>query len=359
MLLLPWAPWRTRERLEPVATSEPTCLADITTLIPARDEALHIGATLDSLFAQGKGLHVVVIDDRSGDATAQCVRSRAQQHPSLELLAGTALPEGWTGKLWALHQGLAQVRTEWVLLLDADIVLAPNLLAAAQSKCRHDGIDFVSIMASLRMSSFWERLLMPSFVFFFKLLYPFALSNAGSRWVSAAAGGFILCRRDRLEQLGGFAALRGEIIDDCSLARRMRSLGAGTWVGLSRSVNSQRTYDGLGEIWNMVARTAFNQLRYSVLLLLLATALLCATFLAPLIGILVGAGSLQLVAGLGLVVMMFVYHPTLRYYQRSPLWALLLPLSGGLYLAMTWTSALRYWRGEGSRWKGRNYARVT
>ena len=352
-------PWRTRERLEAKLSAEAVSLGGVTALIPARNEAQHIDATLDALFSQGEELRAIVIDDQSEDTTAQCVRSRVQQHPGLELLAGTALPEGWTGKLWALHQGLAQVDTEWVLLLDADIVLAPNLLATASGKCRSEGIAFLSIMASLRMTSFWERLLMPSFVFFFKLLYPFALSNAGSRWVSAAAGGFILCRRDRLNELGGFAALQGEIIDDCALARRMRDLGARTWIGLSRGVFSQRSYQGLGEIWNMVARTAFNQLHHSVLLLSLATALLFAAFCAPLIGTLIGAGSLPLIGGLTLVVMLLVYQPTLRYYQRSPRWALLLPLTGSLYLAMTWTSALRFWRGETSRWKGRSYARAS
>ncbi|MFQ5668440.1 MAG: glycosyltransferase [Candidatus Binatia bacterium] len=357
VLVLPWFPWLIRERLEPTELPHPPALSDVTAVIPARDEAAHITETLEALFGQGAGIRAVVVDDQSGDATAACVEAVARNHSRLELVRGTSPPEGWTGKLWALQQGVARVRTPWVLLLDADITLAPNMLPVVYEKCRAEEIAFFSIMARLRTASAWERLLMPAFVLFFKLLYPFALSNAGSRRVSAAAGGFILCRRACLEESGSFAALRGEIIDDCALAKRVRGTGARTWIGLSRGVLSRRAYPHLNDIWQMVARTAFNQLRYSVLLLLLATALLLAAFWAPILGIIAGPGAWPVAGGVALLAMVAVYLPTLAYYRLSVLWAVLLPLAGSLYLAMTWTSAIRYWRGETSRWKGRSYAR--
>ncbi len=351
VLLLPWQPWRTRERIEPGDRDVSFDLSDITALIPARDEADMIAGTLAALRSQGPGLAAVVLDDQSSDGTANVA---AHAWPGVTIEQGKPLPEGWSGKLWALAQARRHAKTRHLLLLDADIRLEPGMVRALKAKLDGEDRDLVSVMAALRMESFWERLLMPAFIFFFKLLYPFGLANGPNRWVAAAAGGCILIRAETLDGIGGFEALRDALIDDCTLARLVKRRGGRTWIGLSHAVRSMRSYDRLGAIWNMVARTAFTQLFYSPLLLGLCTLFLVATMWGPLAGVAiwpswwVGWAS---AAGLG--AMMAAYLPVLRYYGRSPLWVLLMPVIGTLYLLMTWTSAIRYWRGARSNWKGR------
>lgn len=352
VLLAPWRPWSTRERIEPLAGAgaEDIDLSGLTALIPARDEAQVIGTTLAALQRQGSGLRAVVVDDQSTDATAQIVRGFAYA----ELLPGEPLPPGWAGKLWALEQGLARVQTPLTLLLDADIALHPGLLAALLAHKRTGGWHFVSLMADLRRTSFWDRLLLPAFVYYFKLLYPFAVANSRSPLVAAAAGGCVLVDTAALRQVGAFASLRGALIDDCALARQVKRAGCRTWVGLSRGVESLRAYGRFRPIHDMVARSAFTQLRYSTLLLLLVTLVFAAAYWLPLLALAVAQGRpLALVA---LAAMALSYWPTLRYYGLRPWWLLGLPWAATLYLAMTWSSAWRYWRGERSRWKGRVYA---
>ncbi|TAN53285.1 MAG: glycosyltransferase [Methylococcaceae bacterium] len=353
MLLLPWQPWRSREVLEASADAADGDLSDVTVLIPARNEAAVIATTLQVLAAQGRHLKVIVVDDASSDGTGEIAR----QTPGLDLrvIASQPLPEGWSGKLWALEQAAKQVDTPLTLLLDADIRLEPGLVAALRDKMRRDGVHFASLMASLRMDSFWEKLLMPAFVYFFKLLYPFALSNSRCPAVAAAAGGCIMLETRLIREIGGFAAIHGALIDDCTLARTVKTAGNRTWIGLSRSVVSLRSYDELAEIWDMVARTAYTQLRYSVPLLLLCTLLMGALFWLPPLGLLAG-GNIALVAAAAYGLMVVQYLPTLVFYDRSPYWALTMPLIAALYLTMTWSSAIRYWRGERSRWKGRVYS---
>ncbi|MDE2149898.1 MAG: glycosyltransferase [Gammaproteobacteria bacterium] len=351
-LAAPWRPWSTREHLEPDGPRPEADLSQVTALIPARDEAAVIGRTLAALTAQGRGLQVVVVDDQSGDETAAIARDFA----GVAVLAGRPLPAGWAGKLWALEQGLGEVRTPLTLLLDADIELAPGLLPALAAHKLRQGAALASLMAWLSQRSFWDRLLLPAFVYYFKLLYPFALANAGRpRWLAAAAGGCVLVDTAALRGLGGFAGLRDALIDDCTLAMRLKRAGNRTWVGLSRGVISLRPYGSLASIQQMVVRSAFTQLRYSTGLLLLVTAVFAAAYWLPLAALaLPGARTLGAAA---LAAMALSYLPVLRYYRRSLGWALLLPLTGTLFLAMTWSSALRYWRGVRSQWKGRSYAR--
>jgi hopene-associated glycosyltransferase HpnB len=274
----------------------------------------------------------------------------------LTIVSAEPLPAGWSGKLWALEQGFKAVRTPWTLLLDADIQLKPGMAAALLEKARNDNRQFVSVMACLRMDSVWEKLLMPAFIYFFKLLYPFRLANSDFPHVAAAAGGCILVETAVLAGLGGFASIKGAIIDDCTLARKVKSAGHRTWVGQSHSVLSTRPYDGLGPIWEMVARSAFTQLRYSVWLLALCNLLILSLFWGPVAGLLWGDANIRAVAFIAYATLAGTYWPSLRYYLRSPAWAPLLPVIAALYLAMTWTSALRYWRGDRSRWKNRVYA---
>lgn len=347
--LAPWRPWSTRERLEADAGAAED-LSHVTVLVPARNEADGLGRTLAALMRQGQGLSIVVIDDQSTDGTDQVASSFA----GVTVVPGQPLPPGWAGKLWALEQGRQQVRTPLVLLLDADIELAPGMLATLLRHKRLGQCEFVSLMADLCRHGFWDRLLLPVFVYYFKLLYPFGLSNSRSRRVAAGAGGCILVDAAMLERVGAFASLRDALIDDCALARQVKRAGGRTWIGLSRDVVSTRPYGSFRSIHRMVARSAFTQLGYSTLALLGVTALFLLAYGAPLAMLAVGWAWPW--AALALLAMMLSYVPLLRYYRMSPAWALLLPLSAACFLGMTWSSAIACWRGVRSQWKGRVYS---
>ncbi len=354
ILLLPWRPWSTRERLESGPSSEPVDLSDITVLIPARNEADGIGRTLTALERQGPGLAVVVIDDQSEDDTAGAARTAGPA--GIRVIEGKALPDGWTGKLWALEQGLAEVNTKYTLLLDADIEVRDGIVGRMFELLRIRDVKMVSLMATLSMVGLWEKLLMPSFIYFFKLLYPFHLANSSSSRVAAAAGGTVLIETSVLREIGGFAALKDELIDDCALAAKVKAAGHGTWVGLSHSVVSHRRYPTLRSIWNMVARTAYTQLQYSPVILVGCVLALLWTFVLPLAGLFAPDPTARTAAIVAGVTAAVTYLPTLIYYRRSPAWALMLPIVGTLYLAMTIDSARRYSKGIRSEWRGRVYA---
>lgn len=353
LLALPWQAWRNREVLEPAASRVGFPYHDLTVLIPARNEAEVVAETLKSLARQAPGLKVIVVDDNSEDDTAAVARK--VQHLALTVLSGKPLPAGWSGKLWALEQGLKQVKTDKVLLLDADIQLEPGMLAALLDKLTRERLDFVSVMAKLKTESFWEKLLLPAFVYFFKLLYPFALANSRTSQVAAAAGGCILTKTEVLRKCGAFSSLKDALIDDCTLAKQVKRLGYRTWIGLSHGAVSQRSYNDLTTVWDMVARTAFTQLRYSIWLMALCTWILGLMAWVPLIALLVP--KFWWLGAVSLGAMMLSYRPILGFYRLPWAFGLALPVVGTLYLAMTWDSALRYFRGERSRWKGRIYGR--
>jgi len=356
ILLAPWRPWDIRESMDAQPPCEEADLSDITVVIPARNEGPLIETTLSGLRRQGRHLRVLLVDDQSTDDTAAAARRAGL--PNLRVIHGQNPPDGWSGKLWALDQGLRHVNTPLVLLLDADIALDPGILFAAHERMVETGCQLVSLMAALRMVGFWERFIMPAFVYFFKLIYPFRLANSKRSRIAAAAGGFILLETRLLREMAGFESIRGELIDDCALAKEIKSRGHKTWIGLSRCVRSLRPYEDLRAIWEMVARTAFTQLHYSPLRLGLCTLLLLLAFWGPVIGVGFGSDLSRFVAILGLAAMILCYLPTLRFYRRSGLWALTMPLIGALFLGMTWTSAIRYYRGRRSQWKGRIYSKA-
>lgn len=356
ILLLPWRPWSSQESLEaPFFPAKNPDLSQVTVLIPARNEALVIGKALHSLQSQGHGLQVIVVDDESADDTAAAARAILPEE-QLRVITGKPLPSGWSGKLWALEQGWPHINTPLTLLLDADIVLKAGMLEALENKMRREERQLVSLMAWLRMETFWEKLLMPAFIYFFKLLYPFHLSNHGPRWIAAAAGGCVLIETRILTEMGGFESLKGALIDDCALARQVKRLGYRTWIGLSHGVHSLRPYDNLASIWEMVARTAFTQLFYSAGLLILVSVAFIAAFWLPVIALWAINPWVQITAAFALAGMLLSYLPLLRYYHLPLVWSLTLPAIAALYLAMTWSSALRYWRGERSHWKARLYS---
>jgi len=360
LLLTPWGPARIRasERLDP-GLEEPEgvpALADVVALVPARDESGQLGRTLPALAAQGADLEIVLVDDRSSDGTAGTARNLSLER--LRVVEGTPPPPGWSGKLWALEQARRRTERPHLLLVDADVELEVGAVRRLRERKRAEGASLASLVAAPRMATGWEKLLMPAFVFFFRVLYPFPLANRPGSRVAAGAGGCALLDREALERAGGFAAVRGEVIDDCALAGVVKASGGRTWIGLTRVARSVRGYGSLRGVTETVARTAFTQLRGSTLLLLLCTLVMGVAFWAPPAAAIAGSGpgvrSAGLAAGLAMVAS---YVPTLRYYGRSPAWALLLPITGTLYLGMTWFSALRWWSGVRARWKGREYRR--
>ncbi len=353
ILLLPWRPWSTRESLDSLTSVQDRDLSDITVLMPARNEALTIVDTLTALKNQGENINVILVDDQSTDNTSELAKSANLDN--LTIISGTDVPAGWSGKLWALEQGRQHVKTPYLVLLDADIVLESNLIPVVLEKVKNEQLQMLSLMAFLKMQSFWEKLLMPAFIFFFKLLYPFHLSNKSNSRIAAAAGGFIFIKAKILEELGGFNCIKDALIDDCSLARQVKQNKHKIWTGMTHSAISIRNYDTLSSIWQMVARTAYTQLFYSPLLLLLCTLLMVIAFGLPVVALL---QSQTLIFGTGIIILslqIICYLPTLRYYSMSPIYALVLPFIGMLYLVMTWSSAYRYYFAKGANWKGRYY----
>ncbi|MCI0400199.1 MAG: glycosyltransferase [Gammaproteobacteria bacterium] len=355
ILMLPWRLWSTDESLDADPGIDPD-LSDITALIPARNEASTIQTTLPALARQGSNLQIILIDDQSNDETASAARSLHLHR--LQIVAGKPIPHGWNGKLWALEQGRGHVNTRFTLLMDADIELKPGILARLQDKLESEHLHAVSLMAELRMEGFWGKLLMPAYIYFFKLLYPFRLSNSRSSSVAAAAGGCILVRSEILAKIGGFHAIKGQLIDDCALAHRIKAEGGKTWIGLTHSVQSIRPYERLSTIWDTVARTAYTQLHHSTLLLAVCTLTLLASFALPALGLFFPSGGARALSVATVTAMAVSYLPTLNYYGVPAAWALWMPVIGILYLAMTWTSAIRHWSGAGAKWKGRTYAEM-
>ena len=353
ILILPWRPWSTRESLD----SDPAIrgdLSDITVLIPARNEVEVIGETLHSLRQQDEKIHVVLVNDQSEDETVAVAKQSGLEN--LVIVDGKALPDGWSGKLWALEQGRAYAQTTYLLLLDADIKLTPGIVSRLLAKMEDNRLDMVSLMAFLRMQTHWEKMLIPAFIYFFKLLYPFHLSNSPESSIAAAAGGCILIRKEVLQEVGGFEAIRDELIDDCALAKKIKKNGGKTWTGLTHSAISLRHYDTLKSIWDMVARTAFTQLRYSIVLLFLCTILMLLCFLVPVICLFSPVIWVKITALVTLLIMYISYLPTLKYYSVSFYWCLFLPVTGFIYLLMTWTSAYHHYFKHGAHWKNRHYA---
>ena len=352
LVVVPFRPWSTREFFSPTSKPQNIDLKDITVLIPARNEEKHIEETLKCLSNQGCGHKIILVDDESIDKTSDKALELGLKN--LQIVNGTSPPEGWSGKVWALHQGFKKVSTPLVLLVDADIKIEPGVLPSLARKIREDDYDFVSIMALLRTNTFWEKLLIPAFIYFFKILYPFALANNPSSRIAAAAGGLILTRAKCLEEVGGFERIKNEIIDDCTLARAVKDAKKKTWIGLSHAVKTTRSYESLGNIWHMVTRTAYTQLRYSLFLLILASLSMVVAFITPIIGLFSNPTTF-LIALTTLALMAFTYRPTIYLYNLPFGWALSLPLGASLFIMMTWSSAIRYWKGERSQWKDRVY----
>ena len=350
--------WLTRERDDRDTPPEPAAWPSVVAVVPARNEADVIAASIGSLTAQDYpgAFRILLIDDSSDDGTA----TAAPASPRLEVLTNTSLPSGWTGKLWAVNRGVAHAALtapDYLLLTDADIAHTPDNLRRLVARAEAKGLVLTSLMARLSTDSRADRLMIPAFVFFFAMLYPFAWVNDPKRKLAAAAGGCMLVRRESLERAGGIAAIRREIIDDCALGRLMKRQGP-IWLGLTDRARSLRPYGGLGAIGHMVARSAYAQLGYSPVMLAGTVASMVVVYLAPPILAFTTAGVTMALGLFAWVAMLVAYQRTLRFYRLSPLWGVTLPLIAVLYIAFTLRSAFDVWAGKGGQWKGRAQAAV-
>jgi GT2 family glycosyltransferase len=378
----------------------PIAWPPVVAIIPARNEATTIAQVLSSLLKQNYAgeFSAVLVDDHSEDATAQIAQQTARElnaESRIEIYAAPALPPGWTGKLWALNTGTAifgNSRTAisgcpqttsispgppstsrtapndpalpvssptYYWFTDADVVHAPDTLCRLVARAESDHLDLASLMVLLQAKTLPERALIPAFLFFFLKLYP-------PRWIAdpkartaGAAGGCILLRSEALQRIGGFAAIRNDVIDDCALARAVKRSGGRLWMGLTRASVSLRGYTTFAEIRDLIARTAFTQLSYSPLLLLGTLLGMFLTYLAPVILMFMPHRAPQILGASTWLLMSLLYLPTVRFYRRSPAWAVILPLTALFYSYATFLSAARYYLGRGTQWKGRSQAHGT
>ncbi|AVH71262.1 glycosyltransferase [Nostoc sp. 'Lobaria pulmonaria (5183) cyanobiont'] len=383
--------WRTDQQLE-VTETQLESLPVVCAVVPARNEAQLLPTTLRSLLLQDYpgSFKVFLVDDRSTDQTANFAEGVAHavgKPQQLHIISGESLPPGWSGKLWAVEQGIKSASLfapDYFLLTDADIEHDPGNLRRLVKKAMQEDLDLVSVMVRLRCESFWEKFLIPAFVFFFQKLYPFRWVNNPNNPTAGAAGGSILIAREALERIGGIQVIRQALIDDCALAQAVKkSRGAGEqgrkgykennhapypmpnqgriWLGLSSLTRSLRPYDSLATIWDMVARTAYTQLNYSPLILLGTLVGMPLIYLTPPVCVILGAvwsnWAIALTGLFGWLLMTFAYYPTIRFYKCSFWFALSLPAIAFLYTLITLDSALRHWQGRGGAWKGRVYHR--
>lgn len=346
----------------------------VVAIVPARDEAETIARSAESLALQDYPgeFEIIVVNDHSSDDTELVARTSAEAAGAAEritIISGTALPARWTGKLWAMQQGVENAATllhaspaqkeltqTYLWFTDADIEHAPDTLTRLVSRAVTRNLQLTSLMVLLQAKSFPERLLIPPFIYFFLKLYP-------SRWIAdsrsrtaGAAGGCVLLRDDALENIGGLAAIRSEVIDDCALARAVKRSGGRIWMGVTRKSVSLRYYSSFGEIRDLIARTAYTQLKYSPLLLLGTLLGLFVTYFVPVVLLFSSQPVVWRMSLAAWALMAATYLPITRFYNQSPLWAITLPISAAFYAYATWLSALRYWLGRGGQWKGRAQA---
>jgi hopene-associated glycosyltransferase HpnB len=359
--------WLARERDDRNEPPPPEAFPFVCAVVPARNEADVIARSIGGLLSQdypGR-FQIILVDDDSDDGTGAAAAAAAEAlggEYRLEVITGAPLPAGWTGKLWAMAQGVARTqllepKPELLLLTDADIAHAPDNLRRLVARAEVDNLTLVSLMAKLRCDTFAEKMLIAAFVFFFDMLYPFGRVNEPANKIAAAAGGCMLVRREALKAAGGIEAIRAAIIDDCAMGRLMKSQGP-IWLGLTERAHSIRSYGGFSAIGRMVSRSAYAQLNYSPLILLGTVIGMGLTYLAPPLIAIFGHGLARWAALLAWALMAISFQPMLRFYRRSPLWGPALPMIGAIYSLFTMQSALDVWTGKGGFWKGRAQAQA-
>jgi len=337
----------------------------VAAVVPARNEADCIGRTIASLLAQDYPgpWTVILVDDDSSDGTAEIAHRGADGNERLKVVRSRGLPAGWTGKLWAIKQGIDAAAAlpqppVYVLLTDADIVHATDSVSRLVAHAERNALVLTSLMVKLHCESFAERLAIPAFVFFFQMLYPFVWVNRRQSSVAAAAGGCMLVRADILCKAGGMDAIRAALIDDCALAKVLKAHGP-IWLGLTERVRSIRRYPAVSDIRRMVVRSAYAQLSYSPLVLGGTVVAMALTYLLPPLLAIFGSGIARVIAVVAWGLMFVAFQPTLRFYRLSPLWGLAMPAIALEYMIFTLDSACQYMRGRGGSWKGRLQANVS
>ncbi len=360
--------WLGRERDDREEAPQPRLWPRVTAVVPARDEAAVIADSLRSLLGQDYPgeFGVILVDDQSRDGTAEVAARIAAELAAkdpLTILSGRALPAGWTGKLWAMKQGIDHAGNlphppDYLLLTDADIAYAGDALRRLIARAEAGRYGLVSLMVKLRCENWPERALIPAFVFFFQLLYPFSWVNRKDSETAAAAGGCMLVKRNALIAAGGVEAVRGSLIDDCALGKRLKAVGP-IWLGLTHRVKSLRPYPRWGDIGRMVSRSAYDQLGYSPVLLLATVAGMALVYGAPPLLALFGSGLARAFGAAAWALMALSFQPMLRFYRLSPLWGVALPAIAGLYMIFTLNSAYQHQRGRGGLWKGRVQANAS
>lgn len=342
----------------------------VAVVVPARNEAETICRVVSDLVNQDYpgAFSALIVDDHSEDATASIASQTVEENGAqkrVRIVSASALPAGWTGKLWALNEGVAnslelaagKEAPSFYWFTDADVSHAPDTLRRLVGRAENDKLDLASLMVLLRAKTLPERALIPAFLYFFLMLYPPGWIADEELATAGAAGGCILIRRESLERIGGLAAIRGEVIDDCALAKAVKESGGKVWMGLTRKSASLRAYGTFGEIRDLIARTAFTQLRYSTLILMGTVAGMFLTYVAPVILFFAHDSTARILGFAAWLLMTLSFLPTIRFYRLSFVWAPLLPLTALFYTYATWLSAARFWMGKGGQWKGRAQAR--
>jgi hopene-associated glycosyltransferase HpnB len=360
LLLLRGFFWREAPHVAPDLV--PETWPEVAVVTPARNEADVVGQSMAALLAQDYPgtIHIVLVDDDSTDGTAAAAEraaTKSKTQHKLTVVKNATLAPGWTGKLWAVNRGLSEAErlapdAKYVLLTDADILHERTSLRQLVGRAEQGGYKLVSLMARLKTETLAERALIPAYIFYFQKLYPFAWVSDPANKTGGAAGGCMLVDRATLSEIGGIGAIRSALIDDCALGKAIKAKGP-IWLGLADGVASLRGYPHWGDVWMLVARSAFTQLGFSAAMLVVSTAMMLATYVMPLALMLFAEGPARLLGAIAFLMMAFAYQPTLRYHRLSALWALAMPAIATFYTAATIDSALRYWSGRGGQWKGR------
>jgi hopene-associated glycosyltransferase HpnB len=359
-----WFWWIRKWDADRQGSGPPDEWPSVVAVVPARNEAETIARVVASLLRQDYGgkFSITLVDDHSEDRTADIAGQAARENgitDRLQMVSAPELPAQWTGKLWALQTGVSaasKATPDYFWFTDADVTHAPDLLTQLVSRTQRDNLDLASLMVLLQANTLPEKALIPAFLYFFLMLYPPKWIADEDLSTAGAAGGCILLKRQTLERIGGLGAIRGEVIDDCALARAVKQHRGRVWMGLTRRSASLRAYGSFGEIRDLIARTAFTQLKYSTFLLAGTLVGMLLTFVAPVALILMPDATARILGAAAWLLMTASFLPTLRFYRRSLWWALLLPLAALFYTYATWLSAVRYWVGKGGQWKGRAQA---
>ena len=330
-------------------------------IIPARNEEKYISKTIESILSQKVKKFIVIINDNSLDSTEKIAKKTFidGKFDQYKIINGKKLAEGWSGKVWALKQGVDSVQKKkfsHLIFLDADIILKENIVIKTLSFMKYRKLSMLSLMAKLKCKTIWEILLIPPFIYFFQKLFPFSKVNNQKEDLAAAAGGFILCKSELFKKQNLYELIKDKIIDDCNLAKIIKVKGEHIWLGLTKLVESQRSYYKLKQIWKMVSRTAYEQLNYSIPLLITSILGMIVIYLLPFINIFYqNYNGLFVINLITISLMVLSYIPTAKFYGLSFVFYLSLPISSVIYMLMTISSAYNYYFRSGNIWKGRRY----